>query len=117
MGDQDAPTASDYTEDGTLLAPYGVAATPVSFQAQVYVVKSGDTLTGIASHFGLDMMTIWWANKLSAKDQLHVGQKLLIPPVDGVLYTAAEGDTVESVAAKYHASAAVDHAVRLADVR
>jgi murein DD-endopeptidase MepM/ murein hydrolase activator NlpD len=105
MGDQDAPTASDYTADGTLLAPYGVAAASASFQAQAYVVKSGDTLTGIASHFGLDMMTIWWANKLSAKDQLHVGQKLLIPPVDGVLYTAAEGDTVESIAAKYHASA------------
>ena len=26
MGDQDAPTASDYTADGTLLAPYAVAA-------------------------------------------------------------------------------------------
>jgi len=104
IGDEDATSTGDYSADGTLLAPYAVAAAPTSFQAQVYVVKAGDTLTGIASHFGLNMMTIWWANKLSAKDQLHVGQKLLIPPVDGVLYTAVEGDTVESVAARYHAS-------------
>jgi murein DD-endopeptidase MepM/ murein hydrolase activator NlpD len=105
IGDEQAASTGDYTADGTLLAPYAVAAAPASFQAQVYLVKSGDTLTGIASHFGLNMMTIWWANKLSAKDQLHVGQKLLIPPVDGVLYTAQEGDTVASVAAKYHADA------------
>ena len=105
VGDEQAAGTGDYTSDGTLLAPYAAAAAPASFQAQVYVVKSGDTLTGIASHFGLNMMTIWWANKLSAKDQLHVGQKLLIPPVDGVLYTAQEGDTVTSVAAKYHADA------------
>ena len=103
LGDEDAASTGDYTADGTLLAPYAVPAAVASFQAQVYVVKSGDTLTGIASHFGLNMMTIWWANKLSAKDQLHVGEKLLIPPVDGVLYTAQEGDTVVSVAAKYHA--------------
>ena len=103
LGDEGAASTGDYTADGTLLAPFAVPAAAASFQAQGYVVKSGDTLTGIASHFGLNMMTIWWANKLSAKDQLHVGEKLLIPPVDGVLYTAREGDTVVSVAARYHA--------------
>ena len=103
LGDEDAASTADYAADGTLLAPYAVPAVAASFQAQVYVVQSGDTLTGIASHFGLDMMTIWWANKLSAKDQLHVGERLLIPPVDGVLYTAQEGDTVVSVAARFHA--------------
>ncbi|HEY7941910.1 MAG TPA: M23 family metallopeptidase [Candidatus Limnocylindrales bacterium] len=103
LGEEDAASTGDYSADGTLLAPYAVPAAAASFQAQSYVVKSGDTLTGIASHFGLNMMTIWWANKLSAKDQLHVGEKLLIPPVDGVLYTAQEGDTVVSVAARYHA--------------
>ena len=104
LGDEEATGTADYSADGTLLTPYGAAATATSFQAQTYIVKAGDTLTGIASHFGLNMMTIWWANKLTAKDQLHVGQKLLIPPVDGVLYTAQEGDTVALVAAKYHAS-------------
>ena len=29
-----------------------------------YKVRDGDTLTGIASRFGVSMMTVWWANKL-----------------------------------------------------
>ena len=32
-----------------------------------YEVKEGDTLTGIASRFGVSMMTVWWANKLTTK--------------------------------------------------
>ena len=56
------------------------------------MVKSGDTLTGIASHFGVSMMTIWWANKPDGQGRSsHVGQKLLIPPVDGVVCTVQGG--------------------------
>ncbi len=99
--EDEAQVPSDYAPDGTLLAPLSVAATATAFTAQTYVVQAGDTLTGVASHFGLSMMTIWWANHLTAKDRLHVGEKLIIPPVDGVLYTAHEGDTVLAVAAKY----------------
>ena len=73
---------------------------------RLYSVVQGDTLTGIAAHFGLSMMTIWWANTLTSKDQLHVGQVLRIPLVDGVLYTAQEGDTVTAVAARFHADPA-----------
>ena len=51
-------------------------------------------------------MTIWWAKTLTSKDQLHVGQVLRIPLVDGVLYTAKEGDTVAAVAARFHADPA-----------
>ena len=47
------------------------------------------------------MMTIWWANKLTAKDELHVGQELVIPPVNGLVVTVKVGDTLESLAAKY----------------
>jgi murein DD-endopeptidase MepM/ murein hydrolase activator NlpD len=50
------------------------------------------------------MYTLWWANRLKAKDELHVGQKLYIPPTDGVLYTAQEGDTVDTIAAKFRAN-------------
>jgi murein DD-endopeptidase MepM/ murein hydrolase activator NlpD len=68
-------------------------------------VKTGDTLTGIAHHFGVSMMSVWWANQLKAKDQLHVGQMLVIPPVSGVVVTVASGDTLDSLAKKYSASA------------
>ena len=52
-----------------------------------YKVKSGDTLVGIAHQFSVSMMTLWWANKLTSKDELHVGQALTIPPVSGLVVT------------------------------
>ena len=33
------------------------------------------------------MMTLWWANKLKSKDELHVGQQLRIPSVNGLVVT------------------------------
>jgi len=110
-------TASPTTETSPLpVGPYGFDGTLVlptsqpqqaAFQVRVYAVTAGDTLTGIAARFGLSMMSIWWANNLTSKDQLHVGQLLLIPPVDGVLYTAQAGDTVAAVAARFHADPTV----------
>lgn len=96
-----------YTADGTLQAPLALLPTQAPLTMRLYSVVRGDTLTGIAARFGLSMMTIWWANTLTSKDQLHVGQVLRIPLVDGVLYTAQEGDTVAAVAARFHADPAV----------
>jgi murein DD-endopeptidase MepM/ murein hydrolase activator NlpD len=95
--------SGDYALDGTLVKPLSADAIATAFQMQVYVVKSGDTLTGIAGRFGLSPMTIWWANKLTSKDELHLGQKLFIPPVDGVVYTVKDGDSLDAIAAKFRA--------------
>ncbi|MGZ3641886.1 MAG: peptidoglycan DD-metalloendopeptidase family protein [Candidatus Limnocylindrales bacterium] len=95
-----APTG-DYALDGTLVKPLSADTIQTNFQMQVYVVKAGDTLSGVAIKFGLSTMTIWWANTLTSKDQLHVGQRLLIPPVDGVVYTVKEGDTLDALATKF----------------
>ena len=97
-----APIPS-YADDGTVYKPVAVDTALQDGKAllQTYTVRSGDTLTGIANHFGVSMMTIWWANKLTAKDQLHVGQQLIIPPVTGLVITVKEGDTLASLAAQY----------------
>ena len=101
-GPEGAPTES-YADDGTLYKPVAVNTIVADGKGllQTYTVKTGDTLTGIASQHGISMMTIWWANKLTAKDQLHVGQKLTIPPVDGLVVTIKAGDTLDSIAAQY----------------
>jgi LysM repeat protein len=101
-----SPQGGPFRSDGTLVPPLTAEVAPAAFQLRVYAVKAGDTLTGTAGRFGLSMMTIWWANRLTSKDQLHVGQLLVIPPLDGVLYTAQEGDTVAAVAARFHADPA-----------
>ena len=90
-----------YLSDGTLLKPLAVDTTVSDASAKlvIYTVKSGDTLTGIAKKFGISMMTLWWANNLAAKDQLHVGQKLTVPPIDGLVIVVKAGDTIASIAA------------------
>lgn len=96
-----AEEPSAFVDDGTLYKPVAVDTTIQSSDAmlQHYTVKDGDTLTGIASRFGVSMMTLWWANKLTTKESLRVGQDLIIPPVSGLVVTVKAGDTLESVAA------------------
>jgi murein DD-endopeptidase MepM/ murein hydrolase activator NlpD len=92
-----------FLDDGTILKPVAVDTTVSDGKGlmRTYRVRSGDTLTGIARKFDVSMMTVWWANHLTAKDDLHVGQFLTIPPVSGVVVTVGGTDTLETLAAKY----------------
>lgn len=69
-----------------------------------YVVKKGDTLSSIASQFSISTNTILWANDLNKKSVIHVGQKLTILPVSGIVYTVAKGNTLGGIAQKFDAS-------------
>jgi murein DD-endopeptidase MepM/ murein hydrolase activator NlpD len=106
--DPQANIDPSFVDDGTLLKPVAVDTTVSDGKELMrsYRVRSGDTLTGIAHKFGVSMMTIWWANNLTAKDDLHIGQTLTIPPVDGVVITVGSSDTLDSLAAKYGVDAA-----------
>jgi murein DD-endopeptidase MepM/ murein hydrolase activator NlpD len=69
-----------------------------------YTVQAGDTLFGIAGQFGLRPESILWANYDALEDNPHLlrpGMDLAIPPVNGIVYIVAEGDTVESIAEAY----------------
>jgi murein DD-endopeptidase MepM/ murein hydrolase activator NlpD len=65
---------------------------------QHYTVREGDTLTSVANRFGVSMMTVWWANHMTAKDSLKAGEDLVIPPVNGLVVTVKAGDTLDSLA-------------------
>ena len=97
-----------FLEDGTLLKPVAVDTTVADGKdlLRTYRVKSGDSLTGIANKFDVSMMTIWWANSLKSKDDLHVGQLLTIPPVTGLVVTVTATDTLESIADRFGVEAA-----------
>ncbi len=72
-----------------------------SDQINIYVVREGDTLSGIAKMFGVSTNTILWANDLKRSNALKVGQTLTILPVSGVRHTVKTGDTLASIAKKY----------------
>ncbi len=63
-----------------------------------YTVKPKDTVWSIAHKLGLKPPTILWANNITAKSKLSLGQKLRIPPVDGVYYEVQTRDTLSEVA-------------------
>ncbi|RJQ41981.1 MAG: LysM peptidoglycan-binding domain-containing protein [Anaerolineaceae bacterium] len=80
--------------------PTGYRKEPVS-----YTVAPGDSIFGIAQSFDLEPESVLWANYDVLNDDPHlisVGQDLVIPPVDGILYEWKEGDTLDKVAAKYY---------------
>lgn len=66
-----------------------------------YAVEEGDTLTKIANDFGISLNTLLWANSLTVKSILKVGQTVKILPIDGVLYTVKKGDSISVIAQKY----------------
>ena len=102
-----AEVTGPFLDDGTLLKPVAVNTSVAdgSGLMQSYRVKAGDTLIGIAERFGVSMMTVWWANKLESKDDLHLGQVLTIPPVSGLVVTVKSSDTLASLASKHDVEA------------
>ena len=100
----EAHASGPYLDDGTMLKPVAVRTTVADGSAliETYKVKGGDTLTGIASKFGVSMMTLWWANSLTSKDDLRLGQVLKIPPVSGLVLTVKTSDTLAGLAARFN---------------
>jgi len=96
----DAPAAAP-VDDGTLYKPVAVDTSVASSIGMLrhYTVRAGDSLTGIANRFGVSMMTVWWANKMTSKDSLKAGEDLVIPPVNGLVVTVKAGDTLDGLAA------------------
>jgi len=74
---------------------------PKNSTISIYVVRRGDTLSGIAEMFDVSVNTILWANDLPRASQIRVGQVLTILPVTGIKYIVKKGDTLASIAKRY----------------
>ena len=77
-----------------------------------YTVKSGDTLSEIASRYGTTYQAIAKLNGISNPNKIYVGQKLKITKGSGSsssgsskqYYTIKSGDTLSGISAKYGTS-------------
>jgi LysM repeat protein len=74
--DPPSPPPSEAVPSASAAPP--ATPTPAPAFRTTYTVKSGDTLLGIASHYGTTVAAIKKLNGLSSST-LHIGQKLKIP--------------------------------------
>jgi murein DD-endopeptidase MepM/ murein hydrolase activator NlpD len=107
-GDLPPIQLEDQTNSGNLTiaaVPFTIVPKRVRREVLQYVVAPGDTVTTIATRFHISADSILWANaKLEDNpDMLSIGQNLNVPPTSGVLYTVQQGDTIETIAAKFKA--------------
>lgn len=68
----------------------------------VYEAKQGESVASIARDFGLSPDTVNYANKTSGS--VTPGQKLKIPPTDGIFVAVAKNDTLSTIARRYKVS-------------
>lgn len=68
----------------------------------LYVTQPGDTVGLIAQKYGIKLGTLLDNNPTIEEDALiQLGQELVVPRKDGILYKVSHGDTVESIVKQY----------------
>lgn len=69
-----------------------------------YEVQAGDTLTGIAARFGIDVQYIKWNNvDVEDTNAIYPGLILQIPSVEGIIHSVKVNETVTEIASRYEA--------------
>ena len=94
-------------------AKAAAAARAAAIRRATYVVRSGDTLSGIAARKGVSLAALLKANHLSTRSVIHIGQKVRIPGAGAAstarpaasapttaTYTVRSGDTLSAIAAR-----------------
>jgi len=102
--DSAAPRAEPIGRGATIMA----AMEPVTSVANDvkpivhYTLGPSDRLESLAGYFKVSPEAIAFSNGISEPDlRSQVGRAIMIPPGEGALYTVQEGETVESVAARF----------------
>ncbi len=95
-----------------LLAGSGIMPAQASEgEPHTYIVRSGDTLTGIAARYGVSLSELTRANGLRRNSWVYTGQRLAIPTDasttiqppsnSGYIYTVRPGDTLNGIALRH----------------
>ncbi len=95
------PSAETLASQGISELPPSIK--PVSFSS--YRVRNGDTVGAILARSGLkNIGTLLSVNSIDNARRIKVGQTLSIPSMDGLLYKAVRGDSLQRIASRYSIS-------------
>ncbi len=106
QADSVSSRSSVMSHDDTVVSKPQIVYTDTATKHDIitYNVVDGDSVSSLANKFGVSSDTIRWSNDLSAWSVLSTGDKLVIPPIDGIVYTVETGDTPEDLADTYSSS-------------
>ncbi len=99
--------ASSSADTSVVAKPQLVANALISYKdIQEYTTVTGDTVSAIASRFGVSSDSVRWSNGLTG-ESVRAGRVLYLPPAgtNGVVHTVTSGDTPQSLAARFSADA------------
>jgi surface antigen len=87
----------------TIVKPVSIpTAALVSHSPSVYTVGSGDTLASIAGRYHVSVSQLRWSNNtLFADASISAGDRIVIPPVAGIVVTTRASDTIAGLGAQY----------------
>jgi LysM repeat protein len=87
----------------TIIKPVSIpTSAPIDRTARLYSVAPGETLSAIATKYGVTVSQIRWSNtNLMSTDAVNTGDQLVIPPVPGIVVITKASDTFESLGVKY----------------
>ncbi len=84
------------------LSDFGSAVWPRSLSIQIVNAQAGQTIADLARETRRSVETLLWANGMTDPLQpLPAGTPIRVPPVDGMLHIVHDGDTLQSIAARY----------------
>lgn len=104
----DEAMATAVVSGGSLSTPIiteGSSSVAPRDAVETYAVQTGDTLSSIATKFGISLNTLLWSNSLSVRSVLRPGDSLTILPVSGVAHKVKSGDTLSKIASTYSVTA------------
>lgn len=83
----------------------GLAQESLSERKEIfeYIVEQGDTLSSIAEKFDVSLETVLWANDLTSRSKIGIGEELLILPTTGIMHIVEKGESLSYLAKLYRA--------------
>jgi surface antigen len=106
QADSDSLLLAVVPNDSTALSKPQIISTAGKSKKDIinYVVLPGEDVNALATKFGVSADSIKWSNSLNG-NTLTAGAHLVIPPINGIVYTVKNNDTPASLASKYSSDA------------
>jgi murein DD-endopeptidase MepM/ murein hydrolase activator NlpD len=90
-------------DGGSVVVPTLPDGLSPSLSVTKYIVKPGDSVSGIASQFSLRTDTVVSFNGIKDVYRLRSGEELRIPDMDGVIYVVRKNDNLSAIAGRHSA--------------